>query len=66
MSEKVTFNYFYGNEADQYSFYRIPKLLFTSEHFKHLSTISAIAGSGEIYYHFYAFQICFKLSVNPV
>ena len=42
MSEKVTFNYFYGNEADQYSFYRIPKLLFTSEHFKHLSSDAKI------------------------
>lgn len=42
MSEKVTFSYFYGNEADQYSFYRIPKLLFTSEHFKHLSSDAKI------------------------
>ncbi len=42
MSEKVTFKYFYGNEADQYSFYRIPKLLFTSEHFKHLSSDAKI------------------------
>ncbi|MCI7290488.1 MAG: replication initiator protein A [Blautia sp.] len=42
MSEKVTFSYFYGNDADQYSFYRIPKLLFTSEHFKHLSSDAKI------------------------
>ena len=42
MSEKVTFSYFYGNEADQYSFYRIPKLLFTSEHFKNLSSDAKI------------------------
>ena len=24
MAQKMTFNYFYGNEADQFSFYRIP------------------------------------------
>lgn len=42
MRGKVTFSYFYGNEADQYSFYRIPKLLFTSEHFKNLSSDAKI------------------------
>ena len=30
-------NYHYGNEADQYSFYRIPKILFTDDRFKSLS-----------------------------
>ena len=29
MEKKMTFNYFYGTEADQFSFYRIPKALFT-------------------------------------
>lgn len=29
--------YYYGNEADGYSFYRIPKLLFVEERFKRLS-----------------------------
>lgn len=38
MEEKVTFKYFYGNEADAYTFYRIPKQLFTSDYFKKLST----------------------------
>lgn len=38
MSEKIEFSYFYGNEADTYSFYRIPKILFTCEIFKDLST----------------------------
>ena len=38
MSEKITFSYFYGQEADMLSFYRIPKLLFTSDTFKSLST----------------------------
>lgn len=26
MEKKMTFNYFYGTEADQFSFYRIPKV----------------------------------------
>ncbi len=30
-------NYFYGTEADQYSFYRIPKTLFTDHRFKAVS-----------------------------
>ena len=29
MEQKATFRYFYGEEADMHSFYRIPKLLFT-------------------------------------
>ena len=31
MESKVTFQYFYGTQADQYSFYRIPKVLFQDE-----------------------------------
>ena len=27
-------NYYYGNEAEQYTFYRIPKILFTDPLFK--------------------------------
>ena len=30
-------NYYYGREAEQYSFFRIPKALFTDEHYKPLS-----------------------------
>lgn len=37
MSIKATFRYFQGMEGDMYNFYRIPKLLFTSEYFKNLS-----------------------------
>jgi hypothetical protein len=29
--------YYYGNETDQYSFYRIPKLLFTDTRFRQIS-----------------------------
>ena len=38
MGEKITFSYFYGQEADMLSFYRIPKFLFTNDTFKELST----------------------------
>ncbi len=32
----LNLNYYYGNEADQYSFYRIPKILFTDSRFKNV------------------------------
>lgn len=35
--EKIQFKYFSGMEAEQYSFYRVPKVLFTAECFKSLS-----------------------------
>ncbi|MEE3393859.1 MAG: replication initiator protein A [Lachnospiraceae bacterium] len=38
MEGRPEFKYFYGNEADRYTFYRIPKVLFTSEYFATLST----------------------------
>lgn len=34
----MSFDYFYGQEADSFSFYRIPKVLITDVHFKGLST----------------------------
>ena len=33
----IELNYFYGNEAEQFTFYRIPKLLITSPEFKRVS-----------------------------
>lgn len=42
MNENIRFDYFYGKEADMYSFYRIPKLLFTNDLFKELSTDSKV------------------------
>lgn len=33
----MTFNYFYGKNADQFSFYRIPKCLMTEDKFEGLS-----------------------------
>ncbi len=37
MEDKIKLSYFYGREADQYLFYKIPKLLFTEEYFKKIS-----------------------------
>ena len=42
MEKKMSFNYFYGTEADQVSFYRIPKALFTDSYFKDLSSDAKI------------------------
>ena len=42
MEQKATFRYFYGEEADMHSFYRIPKLLFTNDYFKALSNDAKI------------------------
>lgn len=34
----MTFNYFYGQQADMFTFYRVPKVLFTDECFWNVST----------------------------
>lgn len=36
MAEPAALDYYYGQEAEQYSFYRIPKALFTDQRFRHL------------------------------
>lgn len=38
MEEKPIMKYFTGNDADQFTFYRIPKLLFTNKYFSRIST----------------------------
>ena len=38
MEEKPIMKYFTGNDADQFTFYRIPKLLFTNKYFSGIST----------------------------
>lgn len=35
--QEIQFDYYHGMEAEQYTFYRIPKALFTAEYFKSLS-----------------------------
>ena len=37
MPSNLNLDYYYGNEAGQYSFYRIPKALLTDPHFKSIS-----------------------------
>ena len=37
-SNRLSFPYYHGYEGEQFSFYRIPKLLMSSEHFRKLST----------------------------
>ena len=36
-TQKKVFDYFRAYEAEQFSFYRIPKVLFTDEYFQDLS-----------------------------
>ena len=38
----LNLDYFYGNEADQFSFYRIPKTLFTDWHYQNISIESKV------------------------
>ena len=38
----MTLDYYYGDQAEQFSFYRIPKLLFTDKRFKDLSAEAKI------------------------
>lgn len=35
--QRIQFDYFHGIEAEQYSFYRVPKVLFTADYFKALT-----------------------------
>lgn len=38
VAELLTFDYYYGEESAQFSFYRIPRLLVTGKEFRPLST----------------------------
>lgn len=42
MSEKLVFDYYYGKEAEQFSFYRIPRMLIKDKHFSTLSNDAKI------------------------
>ncbi len=37
MSEQLVFDYYYGKEADMFSFLRLPRIIVKDPHFKHLS-----------------------------
>lgn len=38
----ISFDYYYGTQAEQFTFYRIPKVLFTDDRFKELSSDAKI------------------------
>ena len=38
MTQALDLPYYYGCEAEQYAFYRIPKILITDERYAHIST----------------------------
>lgn len=38
----MTLDYYYGDQAEQFSFYRIPKVLFTDKRFKDISAEAKI------------------------
>ena len=42
MSDKIRFDYFYGQESERHAFYRIPKLLFTDPYFENMSSDAKI------------------------
>ena len=42
MSLKDTFKYYYAEQSEQFTFYRIPKSLFTDERFSELSSDSKV------------------------
>ena len=44
MSEILQLDYYYGIEAEQFSFYRVPRLLIKDERFKKLSSDSREIG----------------------
>ena len=38
MANEIQYDYYYGDESNQFAFYRIPRQLITGEDFKKLST----------------------------
>lgn len=38
--EKLELDYYYGKEAEQFTFYRLPKVLITDSRFKNISSIT--------------------------
>ena len=38
MAESMIYDYYYGDESSQFSFYRIPRQLVTGQQFKKIST----------------------------
>ena len=42
MSEKKIFDYFYGSQSEQFSFFRLPKALIRDERFRKISSDAKI------------------------
>ena len=42
MNDKITFDYFYGQESEMHAYYRLPKLLFTNKIFRNMSSDAKI------------------------
>lgn len=42
MSEKTIFDYFYGSQSEQFSFFRLPKVLIRDERFRKISSDAKI------------------------
>ena len=58
MEDRIRLSYFYGKEADQFSFYKIPKLLFTEEYFKKISVEAKVLYGPVSYTHLTLPTIC--------
>ena len=46
MGNMMKFDYYYGIEAEQFSFYRVPRLLIKDERFKELSSDASPSAHG--------------------
>ena len=46
MAADTAFDYYYGDESNQFSFYRIPRQLITGDRFKRLSTDAKLLDTG--------------------
>ncbi len=65
MNETIQFDYYYGIEAEQFSFYRVPWLLIKDERFKGLSSDAKLLYVGQVYYGIvYALSGCKKRSCH--
>lgn len=49
MGDILQLDYYYGIEAEQFSFYRVPRLLIKDERFKKLSSDATMANTSAVY-----------------
>ena len=69
----MEFDYFYGQQAEQFSFYRIPKMLFTDDRFWNVSTdakllygilLDRMNGEWKQYYDYFREQLEFDILLS--